>query len=79
MNDQFEKDTATCERLAHIEERVRRRLILLVRDFQLDIRDNGLVLHGQARSYYAKQLAQQAVMEAAELPIRANEIEVCRG
>jgi len=39
---------------------------------------NGeLILRGRTRTYYAKQLAQQAVMEATALPIRANEIEVC--
>lgn len=36
----------------------------------------GLVLHGRTHTYYAKQLAQHAVMEASDLPILANEIEV---
>jgi len=36
----------------------------------------GLVLRGRAQTYYAKQLAQHAVVEAAGLPILANEIEV---
>jgi hypothetical protein len=35
-----------------------------------------LVLCGHAHTYYAKQLAQHAVMEASSLPIRANEIDV---
>jgi hypothetical protein len=38
--------------------------------------NNGLVLHGRARSYYAKQLAQEVVMRATTLPLLANEIEV---
>ena len=44
--------------------------------FQLVVRDQGLVLRGHAHTYYAKQLAQQAVMETTSLPIQANEIEV---
>jgi hypothetical protein len=40
------------------------------------VRGCGLVLTGQASTYYAKQLAQHAVMEATALPILANEIDV---
>ncbi len=47
-----------------------------VRHFHLIATDQGLILRGQARTYYAKQLAQHAVMEATDLPIVANEIEV---
>ncbi len=36
-----------------------------------------LVLRGFARTYHAKQLAQHAVMTETEMPILANEIEVC--
>jgi hypothetical protein len=38
--------------------------------------EKGLVLRGRAATYYAKQLAQHAVMEATDMPIVANEIEV---
>jgi hypothetical protein len=34
-------------------------------------------LQGLASTYYAKQLAQHAAMDLADLPILANEIEVC--
>jgi hypothetical protein len=37
-----------------------------------------LVLRGQARSHYAKQLALHAVTEVVNLPIEANEIKVDR-
>jgi len=47
-----------------------------VRHFHLIATDLGLVLRGQTRTYYAKQLAQHAVMEATDLPIVANEIAV---
>jgi hypothetical protein len=35
-----------------------------------------LILRGRAHTYYAKQLAQHAVMEVIELRIVTNEIEV---
>jgi hypothetical protein len=76
MNEQAETDAAPRETLARIEEHVRCRLSGLLRHFQLVCRDNGLVLRGHAHTYYAKQLAQHAVMEASSLPIRANELEV---
>ena len=47
-----------------------------VSDLRLLLRDNGLVLQGRARSYYAKQLAQQVAMKATDLPLLANDIEV---
>ncbi len=69
-------DTLSTERLAELEEHVRCRLGGRVRDLQLTACDRGLVLQGHAHTYYAKQLAQQAVMEVARVPILANEIEV---
>lgn len=47
-----------------------------VSDLRLLRTDKGLVLQGRAHSYYAKQLAQQAVMKATEIPLLANDIEV---
>jgi hypothetical protein len=76
MNEQLVRDTTTCEGLARIEDHMRCRLTGQVRDFRLVVLDQGLVLRGHAYTYYAKQLAQHAVMEATSLPIRANEIEV---
>jgi hypothetical protein len=48
-----------------------------VGDLQVLGRDNGLVLKGYCRTYYAKQLVQHAVMGNTDLPILANEIKVC--
>ena len=76
MNEQAQTDPATREILERIEEHVRCRLTGLLRDFQLVFCDEGLVLRGHVHTYYAKQLAQHAVMEASSLPIRANEMEV---
>jgi hypothetical protein len=47
-----------------------------VRDLRVEVAGEALILRGHARTYYAKQLAQHAVMDATDLPIRANEIEV---
>jgi hypothetical protein len=52
------------------------RLGARVRHFRIVIDDKGIVLRGQAHTYYAKQLAQHAVMAATGLPILSNEIEV---
>ena len=47
-----------------------------VRDLEVVVQEDGLVLRGRVSTYYAKQLAQHAAMEATEIPIQANEIEV---
>ena len=60
-----------------LEAQLQGRLSGRIHDLRVRVRDEGLVLQGHARTYYAKQLAQQAVMEASPLPIRANEIQVC--
>ncbi len=64
------------EKLSLLEQDVQGRLHGLVRDFRLLMRGDGLVLEGRTRTYHAKQLAQHAVMNAVNLPIIANEIEV---
>ena len=76
MNEQAQTNTPTRETLSQLEEHVRCRLTGLVREFHLVFRDNGLVLRGHVNTYYAKQLAQHAVMEASNLPIRGNEMDV---
>jgi CheY-like chemotaxis protein len=43
---------------------------------RVEVRDGGLVLHGRAASYHAKQLAQHAAMAVTDLPLIANKIEV---
>jgi hypothetical protein len=64
--------------IEQLEARVRGRLAGRVRHLQLLGREDGLILKGQSPTYYGKQLAQHAVMEACEVPIVANEIEVWR-
>lgn len=62
--------------MEQLETRVQCRLNGQVQHFGLVVRGYGLILTGHARTYYAKQLAQHAVMEATALPILANEIDV---
>src|SRR5437762_1011792 len=62
--------------LERLAAAVQARLGGQVRDLQLLLRDNGLVLRGRTRTYYAKQLAQHAVMKVTEQRIWANEIKV---
>ena len=63
-------------RLDHLRNHVQSTLGGRVRDLQLLLRDRGIVLRGFARTFYAKQLAQHAVMTETRLPIVSNEIEV---
>jgi hypothetical protein len=69
-------DFVSQDELNNLEGNVRRRLNGRVRDFRLLLQDNGLILQGYAFTYYAKQLAQHAIMQATGLPILANDIEV---
>ena len=66
----------TSLQLYELESRVQKRLNGRVRNLRLSLRENGLVLEGKTHSYYVKQLAQHAIMEAIDLPISANDIEV---
>lgn len=46
-----------------------------IRDLRLVAERGSVILRGHAPTYYAKQLAQHALMEATGLPV-INEIEV---
>jgi osmotically-inducible protein OsmY len=63
--------------MGRIEMRVLGSLGNRIQAFRVIRRDGGLVLQGQTHTYYAKQLAQHAVMKETALPILANKIEVC--
>lgn len=76
MNEQLHVDDATREQLARLEEHVRCRFVGRLRDFQIEVRSDGLILRGHVHTYYTKQVVQHAVLEMSELPILANEIEV---
>ena len=71
-----EFDLKSLPELDRLQAHIQARLLGKVRGFQLIVQDSGLILRGQSRTYYAKQLAQHAVMESADISIAANEIEV---
>jgi hypothetical protein len=64
------------DEIDRLEAYVRDQLIGRVIDLRLLLRDNGLVLQGSSRSYFAKQLAQHLVMEVTTTRLLANEIQV---
>ncbi len=59
-----------------LETHLQARLGSRIRHLRVVCRSGGIVLQGSAFTYYAKQLAQQSVMEITGVPILANEIEV---
>lgn len=61
-----------------LESLIRSRSYGQVRELRLEWQGASLVLRGRASSFYLKQLAQQAVIEAGCLAFLANEIEVAR-
>jgi len=59
-----------------LESLLTRRLGNRVRDLRVIVLPEGLILQGRTATYHAKQVAQHAAMELADIPIVANEIEV---
>ena len=59
-----------------LETHLQARLGSRVRHLRVVCRSDGVVLQGGSLTYYAKQLAQQSVMQITDVPILANEIEV---
>ena len=79
MNQESFSDTLelrTKRDLDQLENRLQGKLGGRVQNLRLDLRDSSIVLRGYAHTYYAKQLAQHAVMSETDVPILANEIEV---
>lgn len=62
--------------LDQLELYLQRHLQGRVRNLRLVQDNEGLVLQGHAPTYYAKQLAQHALLGATSLPLVSNEIEV---
>ncbi|MCI0379243.1 MAG: BON domain-containing protein [Gemmataceae bacterium] len=61
-----------------LQEQIRCQLRGRIWEVHVIVEDKGISLRGRAPTYYAKQLAQHAVMSASSLPIVANEIEVAQ-
>jgi hypothetical protein len=60
-----------------LESLLQRRLGNRIRGLRISLQPQGVILHGRSTTYHAKQLAQHAAMELANMPILANDIEVC--
>lgn len=75
MNTPILTMPSACD-VEQLERTLRHQLNGRISNFCLVKSVGGVVLQGGARSFYAKQVAQHAVMEALELPIIANDIEV---
>jgi hypothetical protein len=69
-------DLTNPDGVVELEWKIRHQLGGRIRELKIEISTEGLVLRGCARSFYAKQLAQHAVMDETELPIVANFIDV---
>lgn len=79
MNCETSEEAASTARIPDLdllEARLQWQLGGRIRDLRVVGQEKGLVIQGHARTYYAKQLAQHAVLEATDMPILANEIEV---
>jgi hypothetical protein len=70
-------DLATPIDFDQLEVRLQGKLGGRIRDLHLLHLDCGIILRGFARTYHAKQLAQHVLMTETQMPILANEIEVC--
>jgi hypothetical protein len=64
------------EDLDRLVSQVEHELSGRLRDFRVKRMGAGVVLAGRVATFYAKQLAQHAVMRATALPIVENKIEV---
>ncbi len=75
MNVQFLSAQVSQEE--RLESLLQRRLGNRIRALRVHVYSAGLILQGRAATYHAKQLAQHAAMELTDVPILANDIEVC--
>jgi len=61
-----------------IEGDIKRRASGRIRDLHVFCSENTIILQGRSRTYHAKQLAQQAVLDLTDgYPLLANQIVVC--
>lgn len=65
------------ELAAQIEGDIERRASGRIRDLHVECSEDGIILQGRARTYHAKQLAQQAVLDLTDgFPLLTNRIVV---
>jgi len=62
----------------HLEGQATRRSCGQIRDLQVVLLGDRIVLQGRSRTHHAKQLAQEAILDlTGGFPLLANEIVVC--
>jgi hypothetical protein len=66
----------TEDQVEQLQLHLQGRLRGMVFNLRVAVSDAGLILQGQSRTYYAKQMAQHVVMSDHNLPIASNEIVV---
>jgi len=76
MNLKVIDDTIFSEE-ERLESLMQRRLGNRIRGLRVYLQPRGVILLGRTATYHAKQLAQHAAMEVANMPILSNDIEVC--
>jgi hypothetical protein len=65
------------ELAARIEGYIERRASGRIRDLHVVCSDDAIILQGRSRTYHAKQLAQQAVLDLTDgFPLLTNQIVV---
>lgn len=62
--------------LATVEVAIAREFSRRLHGFQIEIRNDGVVLKGRTKTYFCKQVVQEAVVSALHLPIAENYISV---
>jgi hypothetical protein len=63
---------------ARIEGYIETRASGRIRDLHVVCSDDSIILQGRSRTYHAKQLAQQAVLDLTDgFPLLTNQIVVC--
>jgi hypothetical protein len=70
-------DEGASESETHLENHLQTRLGSRVRHVRVVSQNDGIILQGSVCTFNAKQLAQHLIMQLTNLPILANEIEVC--
>jgi hypothetical protein len=66
------------ELAARIQGYIERRASGRIRDLHVVCSDDAIILQGRSRTYHAKQLAQQAVLDLTDgFPLLTNQIVVC--
>ena len=74
----FPAARTTSELAEHIEGYIERRASGRIRDLHVVCSDDAIILQGRSRTYHAKQLAQEAVLDLTDgHPLLTNQIEVC--